>query len=295
VGGDVGAGYPLAGGVGHQQNKESKDARYNKPVNPPAPSALPNAVEMIGITKQFRRVVSGYAGLKGKFNEFLHGKRPQIETQTILNDISLTIAKGEAVALIGRNGEGKSTLLSLLANVLKPDAGTIRFPASADPEHPRIAPLLEVGAGFHPDLTGRDNVFFNGSILGLKKAQLAELYEPIVAWSELLPEKLDSPERTYSSGMKVRLGFAVAIHTDPEIILVDEALAVGDEAFQEKCYAKMAEFRHEKRTIVFVSHDMHAVRRVATRAIWLHKGKITADGDVESVIHAYHSSVGLPD
>jgi lipopolysaccharide transport system ATP-binding protein len=266
--------------------------------SPAAQTAPPDAeiaIEMVGVTKQFRQRESGYAGIKGKVNEVLKGIRPRITTQTILNDISLAIPKGDAVALIGRNGEGKSTLLSLLANVLKPDAGTIRFPASADPEHPRIAPLLEVGAGFHPDLTGRANVFFNGSILGLKKAQLETLYEDIVAWSELPPDKLNKEERTYSSGMRVRLGFAVAVHTDPEIILVDEALAVGDEAFQQKCYAKMAEFTRERRTIIFVSHDMNAVRRVATRAVWLNQGVIAADGDVESVIHAYHSSLGLPD
>lgn len=261
----------------------------------PAPQTSLPAIEIVGVTKQFRQRASGYAGIKGKVNEILKGIRPQIVTLTILNDISLTIQKGEALALIGRNGEGKSTLLSLLANVMKPDTGTIRFPASADPEHPRIAPLLEVGAGFHPDLTGKANVFFNGSILGLKKARLEELYENIVDWSELPPDKLDSPERTYSSGMRVRLGFAVAVHTDPEIVLVDEALAVGDEAFQQKCYAKMEEFQQEKRTIIFVSHDMNAVRRVATRAVWLDKGTIAADGDVESVIHAYHSALGLPD
>ena len=238
----------------------------------------------------------GYAGIKGKLGALFKGQKPEVTEVTGLDDVNVTIAQGETVALIGRNGSGKSTLLSLVANVMRPDAGTIAFPASADPAHPRIAPLLEVGAGFHPDLTGIQNVFFNGSILGLTRAQMAERLESIKAFADFeKPEYYDAPVRTYSSGMFVRLGFAVAVHTDPEIILVDETMAVGDEVFQEKCYARIGEFQREGRTIVLVSHDMDIVRRVATRALWLRQGRVTADGDVEDVIHAYHRSVGLPD
>jgi ABC-type polysaccharide/polyol phosphate transport system ATPase subunit len=209
--------------------------------------------------------------------------------------VSLVIPPGETVALIGRNGSGKSTLLGLLANVMKPDAGTIAFPASRDPAHPRVAPLLELGAGFHPDLTGYDNVFFNGSILGLTRAEMEARLPAILSFADLKDEYIHAPVRTYSSGMYTRLGFAVAVHTDPEIVLIDEVLAVGDEAFQEKCYAKIADFQRQGRTIVFVSHDMAAVRRVATRAVWLNGGRIARDGAVEPVVAAYHQAVGIPD
>jgi ABC-type polysaccharide/polyol phosphate transport system ATPase subunit len=253
------------------------------------------AIVVRGVTKQFRLVRRGYAGIKGMLGALAKGARPEVEVLTALDDVSLTVAPGETVALIGRNGSGKSTLLSLLAHVMRPDRGVIAFPASADPRHPRLAPLLELGAGFHPDLTGTQNVFFNGSILGLTRAEMEARRNEIVAFADLPPGYLDAPVRTYSSGMFVRLGFAVAASTDPEIILVDEVLAVGDEAFQEKCYARIADFQRERRTIVFVSHDMNAVRRVATRAVWLNRGRVEADGAVEPVIHAYHHAFGLED
>jgi ABC-type polysaccharide/polyol phosphate transport system ATPase subunit len=254
------------------------------------------AIEVRGVTKRFRVAESGYAGLKGKLGALTKGVRPKVSVVTALEDVSLTIRPGETVALIGRNGSGKSTLLSLFANVMKPDAGTIAFPASADPTHPRLAPLLEVGAGFHPDLTGIQNVYFNGAILGLTRAEMEKRFDDIIAFADFeKPEYLSAPVRTYSSGMFVRLGFAVAVHTDPEIVLVDESMAVGDEPFQEKCYAKIAEFHREGRTIVFVSHDMGAVRRVATRAVWLSQSHIAADGPVEEVIHAYHAAYGISD
>jgi ABC-type polysaccharide/polyol phosphate transport system ATPase subunit len=258
-------------------------------------SGSPPAILVENVSKQFRLVRRGYAGIKGMLGEMVRGRRAPVETLTALDDVSLTIAPGETVALIGRNGSGKSTLLSLLAHVLLPDAGRIDFPASRDPAHPRLAPLLELGAGFHPDLTGRENVFFNGSILGLTRSEMQERFDAVAAFADLPPAYLDAPVRTYSSGMFVRLGFAVAASTDPEIILVDEVLAVGDEAFQEKCYARIAEFQRAGRTIVFVSHDMAAVRRVATRAVWLNRGKIAADGPVEPVIHAYHHEFGIAD
>ncbi len=262
--------------------------------SPPQASAPP-AIEARGVTKRFRLMRRGYAGIKGMLGALARGQRPEIEEVTALADIDFIVAPGETVALIGSNGSGKSTLLSLLANVMRPDAGTIAFPASADPAHPRLAPLLELGAGFHPDLTGLQNVFFNGSILGLSRTQMAERLAAIEAFADLKEGYLEAPVRTYSLGMYTRLGFAVAVHTDPEIILVDEVLAVGDEGFQEKCYAKISEFQREGRTIVFVSHDMDAVRRVATRGVWLNRGKIAADGPVETVVHAYHAAIGIED
>jgi ABC-type polysaccharide/polyol phosphate transport system ATPase subunit len=248
------------------------------------------------VTKRFAIPVTGYAGIKGKLGALFKGIRPVPQIVTALDNVSLSIPCGQTLALIGRNGSGKSTLLSLFARVMRPDSGEIVFPASADPDHPRLAPLLEVGAGFHPDLTGTQNIYFNGAILGLSRAEMAARYDAIVAFADFEnPEYLDAPVRTYSSGMFVRLGFAVAVHTDPEIILIDETLAVGDEAFQEKCYAKIAQFQQEGRTIVFVSHDMDAVRRVATRALWLHHARIEADsldtGRIEPVIDAYHDAL----
>ena len=253
------------------------------------------AIRVDAVTKRFRVVRRGYAGVKGMLGAFVKGVRPEVETLTALEDVSLHVAPGETVALVGRNGAGKSTLLSLIAHVLLPDEGAIAFPASADPHHPRLAPLLELGAGFHLDLTGTQNVFFNGSILGLTRAQMQARLPDITAFADLDAGYLDAPVRTYSLGMLMRLGFAVAVHTDPEIILVDEVLAVGDEAFQEKCYERIGEFQREGRTIVFVSHDTDAVRRVATRAVWLNRGRIEADGAVEDTIRAYHREFGIQD
>ncbi len=256
-----------------------------------------NAIEIRNVDKIFRVRKAAYAGLKGQLGAFFKGIRAQTEAKVGLGDISLSIAPGETVALIGRNSSGKSTLLSLIARVMKPDTGTVTFPASPDPERPRLAPLLEVGAGFHPDLTGTQNIFFNGSILGLTRAQMQARYEDIKAFADFENDiYYDAPVRTYSSGMYVRLGFAVAVHTDPDIILIDESLAVGDEAFQEKCYARIAEFQKDGRTIVFVSHDMAAVRRVASRVVWLSHGRIVGDsagdgGGIEPVITRYHEDL----
>ncbi|MBC7808228.1 MAG: ABC transporter ATP-binding protein [Akkermansiaceae bacterium] len=252
------------------------------------------AIEVKNVSKTFHVRKAAYAGLKGQVGAFFQGIRSQTVPKVGLGDVSLSVAPGETVALIGGNGSGKSTLLSILARVMKPDTGTVTFPASADTERPRLAPLLEVGAGFHPDLTGTQNIFFNGSILGLTRAQMQERLPEIRAFADFDDEiYYDAPVRTYSSGMYVRLGFAVAVHTDPEIILIDETLAVGDEAFQEKCYARIADFQREGRTIVFVSHDMAAVRRVASRVVWMAKGRIEGDSGAEnhidSVIARYHA------
>ena len=253
------------------------------------------AIQLTNVTKRFRlpEEGDGYAGIKGKLGQLAKGIKTKYKIVAALDDISLTIAKGETVALLGRNGSGKSTLLSLIANVMKPDLGTVAFPASVDPTHPRLAPLLEVGAGFHPDLTGLQNITFNGAILGLSKAQMETRREAILAFADFAePRYYEMPVRTYSSGMFVRLGFAVAVHTDPEIVLVDETLAVGDALFQEKCLAKIAEFQREGRTIVVVSHDMEAVKKVATRAVWLAHARVAADShDIADVVAQYLASL----
>jgi lipopolysaccharide transport system ATP-binding protein len=188
--------------------------------------------------------------------------------------------------VIGKNGAGKSTLLSLLARVYLPTSGEVKV-------HGRVAPLLELGAGFHPDLTGVENVFFNGVILGLTRKQVSERLPEIVAFSGL-EHHIDAPVRSYSSGMLARLGFACAVHVDAEVLLIDEVLAVGDYEFEQKCYATIEAFQKNGGSILFVSHQMDAVRRVADRVIWLKEGLIEAEGDPETVIGRYESGALAP-
>jgi lipopolysaccharide transport system ATP-binding protein len=196
-----------------------------------------------------------------------------------LKDVSLQIKQGEVVGIIGRNGAGKSTLLKLLSRITVPTEGRIRIDG-------RVASLLEVGTGFHMELTGRENIFLNGAILGMTRAEIIRKFDEIVAFSEI-EEFLDTPVKRYSSGMYVRLAFAVAAHLEPEILVVDEVLAVGDAAFQKKCLGKMGSFAQSGRTVLFVSHNMEAVRMLCQRAILLDEGKIRADGDVENVVEDY--------
>ncbi len=200
-----------------------------------------------------------------------------------LNDVSFEIEQGECLGLIGSNGSGKSTTLSLMAGVLKAQAGTIEVRG-------RVCPLLELGAGFHPEMTGRENILLNGVLLGLTRREvLAKLHE-IIAFSEL-ESFLDQPIRTYSSGMLARLGFSVAAHLDPEILLIDEILAVGDLRFQAKCRDKLDEFKQHGVTIVLVSHSLKEVRSFCDRVIWLQGGKIAADGEPNAVIACYEAAV----
>lgn len=196
-----------------------------------------------------------------------------------LADVSLTIAPGEAVGFIGRNGAGKSTILGLMAGVIRPTSGTVSVQG-------RVCPLLELGAGFHFELTGRDNILLNGVLLGLTRAEVRARLEAVVAYSEL-EAFIDQPIRTYSSGMLTRLGFAVAAHLDPEILLVDETLVVGDARFQKKCQATMDAFRAAGKTLVLVSHNMDDVRSACTRAVWLDNGRIRLDGAPAEVVDAY--------
>lgn len=196
-----------------------------------------------------------------------------------LHGITLEIQPGESVALLGRNGSGKSTFLSLVGRIYLPSSGSLEVLG-------RVAPLLELGAGFHWDLTGRENIELNGVILGLTRRQVAELAPAIIEFAEL-EEFIDSPLRTFSSGMFTRLGFSIAVHTFAEILLVDEVLAVGDEAFQEKCFARIDRMKREGRTILFVSHEMSDVLRVADRVVWLDRGRVRMDGPPEDVVKVY--------
>ena len=196
-----------------------------------------------------------------------------------LSDVSVGIEPGEAVGLIGRNGSGKSTLLRIVAGIIKPTSGTIAVGG-------RIGSLLELGAGFHPDFSGRENVFLNGTMYGLRRAEIRERFDEIVAFAEL-EDAIDRPVRTYSSGMYMRLGFAIAAHLDADALLLDEVFAVGDEAFQRKCFGKIFEFKQRGGTIVFVSHDAGQVERLCERAVLLRDGHVELDGPTHDALVRY--------
>ena len=204
------------------------------------------------------------------------------ENRVVLEDFSLQIAPGESIAVMGRNGVGKSTLLALIAGVIRPSTGTVTV-------NGRVSPLLELGAGFHPELTGRDNVMLNGVLLGLRRAEVAARMERIVAFAELT-DSIDEPVRTFSTGMTARLGFSVAAHLDPEILLIDEVLAVGDTAFQEKCIDKIREFQRRGVTIVFVSHELKQIRELCDRAVVVADHRAAFVGDVPAAIAYYDSA-----
>ena len=201
------------------------------------------------------------------------------ETIWALKDVSLEINRGEVVGIIGRNGAGKSTLLKILSRITEPTEGYIDI-------HGRVGSLLEVGTGFHPELTGRENVYLNGAILGMKKKEIERKFDEIVAFAEI-DKFIDTPVKHYSSGMYVRLAFSVAAHLEPEILLVDEVLAVGDMAFQKKCLGKMENVAHEGRTVLFVSHNMGMVQTLCRQGIFLNMGTIAAKGSVSEAIEAY--------
>jgi ABC-type polysaccharide/polyol phosphate transport system ATPase subunit len=200
-----------------------------------------------------------------------------------LRDVSFKIRAGDAVGIIGANGSGKSTILKLVSHIIYPDAGAITVRG-------RVAALLELGAGFHPDLTGRENIDLNGSILGLRRRQVRSRLEEIIEFSEL-DRFIDVPVRNYSSGMLMRLGFAVATAYQPEILLIDEVLAVGDQAFQDRCIRRIHEIQREGATIVLVSHDLGSVQKLCRRAVWIDDGRICADGETDAVASQYLSSL----
>jgi len=203
------------------------------------------------------------------------------DSRVVLEDFSLQVARGESVAVMGRNGAGKSTLLALIAGVIRPTTGTLAV-------NGRVSPLLELGAGFHPELTGRDNVMLNGVLLGLRRAEVAARMDSIVAFAEL-EDSIDEPVRTFSTGMTARLGFSVAAHLDPEILLIDEVLAVGDTAFQSKCIGKIREFQRRGVTIVFVSHELQQIREICNRAVVVADHRAAFVGDVPAAIAHYEA------
>lgn len=205
--------------------------------------------------------------------------RNRKEKREVLKCINLKIKKGEVVALIGTNGSGKSTLLKLMTKIIYPNKGKIYTEG-------KLTSLLELGAGFHPDFSGRENIYFNASIFGLTKKEIDERLEDIIEFSELRPF-IDNPVRTYSSGMYMRLAFSVAINVDADILLIDEILSVGDEHFQNKCFDKMRELKAKGKTMVFVTHSMQSVRNLCDRAVWLCNGEIKMDGETNTVVDEY--------
>ena len=226
-----------------------------------------NAIEVRNVSKSFRIFRDKGYMLKERV---IHWSRNIYDDHLVLNNLSFSIKKGESVGLIGKNGCGKSTLLKLLTKIMYPDSGTIKM-------NGRISSLLELGAGFHPDLSGRENIYINASIFGLTKKEIDARVDDIIHFSEL-DDYIDNPVRTYSSGMYMRLAFSVAIDVNAEILLIDEILAVGDLNFQEKCFEKLLEIKREGTTIILVSHSLAQIEKMCERSIWIHEGIIKEDG-----------------
>ena len=243
------------------------------------------AIEITEIVKDFRvyhRKFSSIKGLATAAVRSLMKRSPNtgFETRRVLNGVTFRVAKGESVALIGRNGSGKSTLLSILSRIYLPTSGEARVSG-------KLMSLLELGAGFHPELTGNDNLYFNGIMMGLSDAEVAARYDSILKFAGLERQTLDLPVRMYSSGMQLRLAFSMAVHLDADTILIDEGLAVGDEAFQERCFKKIEELHATGHTILMVTHELDHIERLAHRVIWLDGGRIRMDGDVGEVLAEY--------
>jgi lipopolysaccharide transport system ATP-binding protein len=222
-------------------------------------------------------MAGGIKGLVLRPGEALRRMR-QVERE-VLHDVTFAVATGESVGIIGRNGVGKSTILALIAGVLRPTSGTVRV-------HGRVAPLLELGAGFHPELTGRDNILLNGVLLGMRRDEVAAKADDIIAFAELA-DSIDEPIRVYSSGMVSRLGFAVAVHLEPEVLLIDESLTVGDAPFQDKCIAKIAELHARGVTTLLVSHDLRSIERLCDRAMVLEARHIAFTGPPDEAVTFY--------
>src|SRR5882762_5939000 len=241
-----------------------------------------------GLGKEYRRGLQVEGGLRHSLEAILRSplsvfRRPKDEMFWALKDVSLEVKEGEVLGLIGRNGAGKTTLLKVLSRITRPTTGWAEI-------HGRVGSLLEVGTGFHPELTGRENTFLSGAILGMGKAEIERKFDEIVAFAEL--EKfIDTPVKHYSSGMYVRLAFAVAAHLEPEMLLVDEVLAVGDVTFQKKCMGKMGDVARAGRTVVLVSHNMNAILTLCTRAVMLDGGSVRQNGPAHEVVSAYESAM----
>lgn len=234
------------------------------------------AIEVIDVTKKFKIYYDKASTLK---EHMLFWQRNKSEEFVALKDINVKIKKGETVGLIGVNGSGKSTLLKLMTKIIYPTTGKVIT-------HGKLTSLLELGAGFHQDFTGRENIYFNAAIFGLTKEEIDKRLEDIIEFSEL-GEFIDNPVRTYSSGMYMRLAFSIAINVDAEILLIDEILAVGDQHFQEKCFKKLEELKNSDKTIVIVSHSLEQIENLCTRAIWIYEGKVAMDATPKEVIPKY--------
>ncbi|MGW9404562.1 ABC transporter ATP-binding protein [Arthrobacter sp. NPDC055585] len=242
---------------------------------------MATAIEVRNINKRF--VLRHTRSMKEAFVWLIKGRKGDLsEKFDALRDVSLTVEQGETVALLGLNGSGKSTLLKHISGVMRPDSGSVGTRG-------RVAGLIEVGAGFHHDLSGRDNVYLNGAILGMTEDEINEKFDSIVEFSEI-GQFIDTEVKFYSSGMYLRLAFSVAVHTDPEVFLVDEILAVGDEPFQKKCIDKIKELAGEGKTLVVVSHDLDLVSRICKRGVLLEHGKIVMDGPVDDVVAKLRSN-----
>lgn len=235
-----------------------------------------NAIEIRRMSKTFKIYLDKANTLKEKLLFWYRGKK---EHRVVLKNINLDIKKGETVALIGTNGSGKSTLLKLMTKIYYPTKGRVTT-------NGKLTSLLELGAGFHPDFSGRENIYFNASIFGLSKKEIDDRVDDIIKFSEL-EEFIDNPVRTYSSGMYMRLAFSIAINVDADILLIDEILAVGDQHFQEKCYEKLLELKQSNKTIVIVSHNIESVRKLCDRAIWIFDGVVREDGNCSEVLDDY--------
>ncbi len=236
------------------------------------------AIIIENVSKNFKLVYDKPFTLKERLI-FWNNKSTRVGRHEVLKNVSLKIKRGETVALIGVNGSGKSTLLKLMTKIIYPTSGKITIKG-------KLTSLLELGAGFHPDFTGRENIYFNASIFGLTAAEIDKRVNDIINFSEL-GEFIDNPVRTYSSGMYMRLAFSVAINVDAEILLIDEILAVGDQHFQEKCFAKLQELRKSGKTIVIVSHALSSVKELCNRAVWIYNGEVRMDGKTDDVIEEY--------
>lgn len=238
------------------------------------------AIAVDGVSKRFRLRHRGTQSLKSAALD-LFRKRGEAHELWALRDVSFSVRKGRTLGIIGANGAGKSTLLALLAGTMTPTTGRIATQGS-------VSSLLELGAGFHPDLTGRENVYLAGAIMGLSRDQMRRRFEAILAFADI-GAFIDEPVKHYSSGMYVRLGFAVAVEVDPDILLIDEVLAVGDVAFQKKCLRRMAEFREQRKTMLIISHDLHTIQSISDEILFLDHGRVKGMGAPQTVIDQYES------
>lgn len=235
-----------------------------------------DVIEVNNVCKYYKVYHDKCVSLKEKL---LFANRNKYEKRLVLDGVSFSVKKGEAIGLVGRNGCGKSTMLKLLARIIYPNSGNIII-------NGRVSSMIELGAGFHPDMTGRENILTNASIFGLSRREIMEEIDKIIGFSEL-GEAIDTPVRTYSSGMYMRLAFSVAIHVNADILLIDEILAVGDHSFQTKCFEKLRQIKQQGTTIVIVSHSLGQIEEICDRSIWINQGKIMMDGEPKTVHEEY--------